>query len=113
MSEYTKCNAKLHVREMNPNKKMYLFYCEGCDDVHIFHVGSDWGDQHNWGFNGNLDCPSFTPSLLMRWKWGEEQVERVCHLVLTDGKINYCGDCTHKLAGQTVDMPNMLDWKYD
>ena len=31
-----------------------------------------------------------------------------CHLFVTDGKIIYCGDCTHELSGQTVDLPNIF-----
>ena len=29
----------------------------------------------------------------------------VCHSFVTDGLIQFLGDCTHALAGQTVDMP--------
>ena len=34
-------------------------------------------------------------------------VPKVCHTFVTDGRIQYLGDCTHALAGQTVDM---IDW---
>jgi hypothetical protein len=27
-----------------------------------------------------------------------------CHLFITDGKIEYLADCTHELAGKTVEM---------
>ena len=30
-----------------------------------------------------------------------------CHTFVTDGRIQFLGDCTHALAGQTVDLP---DW---
>ena len=33
---------------------------------------------------------------------------KVCHSFVTNGRIQYLGDCTHKLAGQTVDLP---DWE--
>jgi hypothetical protein len=29
-------------------------------------------------------------------------------LFVTDGRIQFLGDCTHALAGQTVDLP---DWE--
>jgi hypothetical protein len=29
----------------------------------------------------------------------------VCHSFVTDGRIQFLGDCTHALAGQTVDLP--------
>jgi hypothetical protein len=31
----------------------------------------------------------------------------LCHTFVTDGQIQYLGDCTHALAGQTVDLQEM------
>lgn len=31
----------------------------------------------------------------------------VCHSFVTDGRIQFLSDCTHSLAGQTVDLPEM------
>lgn len=39
--------------------------------------------------------------------WWEAQPNSVCHSVVTDGKIAFCSDCTHEMAGKTVDLP---DW---
>ena len=43
-----------------------------------------------------------------------EQQQRGVHshseheiIFVTDGKIQFLGDCTHALAGQTVDLPDM------
>jgi hypothetical protein len=33
----------------------------------------------------------------------------VCHFFVRAGKLDYCSDSTHALAGQVVDMP---DWPY-
>jgi len=33
----------------------------------------------------------------------------VCHSFVTDGRIQFLGDCTHTLAGQTVDLPDWTD----
>lgn len=64
------------------------------NDVHkIFPNGC-------WQWNGSLDKPSFTPSLLCDASTPEYR----CHLYVTDGKIIYCEDCHHELKGQTVDM---------
>jgi hypothetical protein len=62
-----------------------------------------------WQFNGNMEKPSFTPSLLntgnyYNEKTGQNDIECRCHLFVTDGKIQYCSDCTHELAGQTVEL---------
>jgi len=78
----------------------YSFKCPGCGWRHVF-----WTDSPHypkWAFNGNLDKPSFTPSLLDRWH--DERGDMRCHIVLTDGIINFCGDCSHPLAGQSIPM---------
>jgi hypothetical protein len=35
----------------------------------------------------------------------EWRTERVCHSFITDGQIQFLGDCTHPMAGQTVPIP--------
>lgn len=88
----------------------YSFYCPGCKHEHVYSVVND-GSQ--WQFNGNLENPSFTPSLLNRKIEKNEQTgvynkeTSRCHLFVTDGKIIYCGDCTHELKGQTVELPEI------
>ncbi len=44
----------------------------------------------------------FNPSLLC----DKDTPERRCHSFVKDGKIQYLKDCWHKLAGQTVDLPD-------
>lgn len=55
-----------------------------------------------WSFNGDVDNPTFNPSLLNRDNQGH-----VCHLFVRNGKIEYLGDCTHSLAGKVIDMEDM------
>lgn len=79
------------------------FECPGCDMPHSVQHGA--GEGPRWGWNGNADSPTFSPSILVRYPWGPEQVEKVCHSFVTDGRIQFLSDCTHELAGQTVDLP--------
>ena len=64
-----------------------------------------------WGFDGNLDSPTLTPSVLQQWnQWQGEGVpakRHVCHSFVRAGRIEFLGDCTHSLAGQTVDLPEI------
>jgi hypothetical protein len=69
-----------------------------------------------WSFDGRLESPTITPSILETWKrpaWtdddGAEQPERQCvnHFNISAGKIVYHGDCTHSCAGQTLEL---LPW---
>ena len=82
----------------------YFFYCPGCKQEHTYCVESD-GSQ--WRFNNNLESPSFTPSLLNTEFDKEGKVKSVCHLCVTDGKIQYCSDSKHEFAGQTIDLPEI------
>lgn len=78
------------------------FFCLGCDMPHTVQIGD--GPGARWGYNGNADAPTFTPSVLCRYKWSDG--DRVCHSFITDGQIQYLGDCTHHLAGKTIELPN-------
>lgn len=86
-------------------KESYLFNCPGCDCSHqIFVKGYNIG----WTFNGDLDKPTCSPSLLVRMgpgKWAGTQADQVCHSFIRDGQIQFLADCTHALAGQTVEIP--------
>jgi hypothetical protein len=63
-----------------------------------------------WGWNGSLDKPTFTPSILVKANYtSPNRLDDICHSFVTDGKIHFLGDCTHQLAGQTVDLPDLED----
>jgi len=96
---------------------LVLFQCPGCKCCHGPRVE---GTTHPvWGWNGSLEAPTFTPSILVRGTVPvtDDEVERimrgenvepkplVCHSFVTDGKIQFLSDSTHELAGQTVEIP--------
>lgn len=101
-------------RFSHPEMEAYTFECPGCRMEHMIYV--DYTPEYEkklkegkfgtpkWGFNKNLDRPTFTPSLLCRWSYGPENVKKVCHSFITDGRIQFLPDCTHELKGQTVDL---------
>lgn len=74
-----------------PQSNMLLFYCPACKEHH--------GVNSSWNFNGDYDKPTFSPSILVTW--GDD---RRCHSFVRDGKIQFLSDCTHELAGETVEM---------
>jgi hypothetical protein len=95
------------------------FWCPGCEMMHAVSVGQGPGPR--WGYNGNPEAPTFTPSILVRTghfvepngkhcdksgdpEWPCDCV--CCHSFVTDGRIQFLGDCTHALAGQTVELPD-------
>lgn len=100
------------------------FRCPGCGDWHSVAIGGAKNSSGaTWGFNGNLEKPTFTPSLLVKcghyvdgkhpcWcDYKKEHPEKdvptcyVCHSFITDGRIQFLSDCTHPLSGQTVELP--------
>lgn len=103
----------------------YSFKCPGCGDHHDVRTE---GTNAVWTFNGNVESPTFSPSLLITcghyvmrgadgrcWcTYNAEQVAKGkppapvvcyrCHSFVRDGRIQFLGDCTHKHAGQTLEL---------
>ncbi len=83
-----------------------LFLCPGCKSHHPFRIASATpATRPVWGWNGSMDKPTFTPSLLVN----QHHPESRCHSFVTDGRIQFLGDCWHDLKNQTVDLPPH-DW---
>lgn len=118
--------AKLSNILRSSNDNGLNFMCPGCGEVHHVQYGEGTGPR--WKWNGSVEKPTFAPSILVTtghycnpgdvvgncacdfqqrypdqspWPWPCSR----CHSYITDGRIQFLGDCTHKLAGQTVDLP--------
>ena len=77
-----------------------FWYCPGCECNHVVPVM-----EGRWTFNGSLENPSLYPSV--RITTTVNGIDSQCHVVMTDGKLNFCSDCTHKFNGQIVEMEEM------
>jgi len=91
----------------------YRLNCPGCEGPHVIYVG-EWTDrngrQHTgWTFNGDVDAPTFNPSLLVHEvKYPEGDVGQPrCHSFIRGGKIQFLGDCGHPLKNQTVGLADV------
>lgn len=85
----------------------YYFDCPGCLSGHIVTVSPNRAENGaSWKFNGDLNRPTFNPSIMSRWQFNPEinKPDKVCYLFVTDGMIRFLGDCTHPLKGRAVDM---------
>ncbi len=88
----------------------YMHWCPGCEGFHAVYV-----EQPNpvtgarWTFDGNLDSPTFAPSVLV---FTSESGERktLCHYFIRSGMIEFCGDSPHALSGKTVPLPDVPGW---
>jgi hypothetical protein len=86
-------------------EELWLFECPGCKIGHSPITKSQ--SRPCWGFNGDVEKPTFTPSILVRWPDPDGGPETVCHSFVRDGNIEFLGDCTHSLAGKTVPLPQI------
>lgn len=96
----------------------YVFDCPGCKMQHMPVVGYEASYKERtltagrgapqWGFNGDINSPTFTPSLLIR-EYEGQNVVRVCHFFIKNGTIEFLNDCTHPLKGRTVPMAEVGD----
>lgn len=107
------------------------YWCQGCDQMHsVVTEGAG-----AWGYNGNPEAPTFTPSVLLRnghyasthkpggrcWcDYNREHPDDedrmicvVCHTFITDGMVQFLGDCTHQFAGQTLPLPDLPEQHKD
>jgi hypothetical protein len=83
-----------------------MFECPGCGLGHAVAVRPATLDNgHSWDWNGSLERPTFSPSINAAWEQ-HGQPQR-CHSFVANGRIQFLGDCTHALAGQTVDLPEI------
>lgn len=105
-----------------PNEQYYAISCPGCHENHMFIVP-------RWTFNGDMENPTISPSLLVRsghyipehagdcrCDYNKAHAEEPapfkcysCHSFIRDGKIQFLSDSTHELTGQTVDLPDYED----
>src|SRR5574337_834951 len=102
-----------------------MFFCPGCNCGHgVWVTGPNKKSKSTWTWNGSLDKPTFSPSIKITYEtavppvtpenldefkrnpWPQTKEVKICHSHVTDGKITFCPDSTHALAGKTVDLPD-------
>lgn len=77
----------------------YCVFCPACKCGHMF--------DSRWEFNGDMDRPTFRPSMLVHEHKFGNRIRPACHSFITNGFITFLDDCGHELAGQQVELP---DW---
>jgi len=89
--------AKFRIIPESETVNQLQFMCPGCKEVHSLN--------NTWSFNNDVNNPTVSPSVLVRWTYAG--VPKICHSFITNGKIQFLNDCTHELADQTVDLPEI------
>lgn len=105
-----------------------VLWCPGCEQpaedgemhggLHMLPVTG--AGRPTWSFDGNLEAPTLSPSILTRYEHArrrrvaggelEDVGLFVCHSYLRAGVWEFLGDCTHELAGQRVPAVPLPDW---
>jgi hypothetical protein len=98
-----------------------IIKCPGCKTFHT--LNTDPSKKPCWGFNGDFEKPTFSPSILERSGHCSGHFQGdikdcyfckeglnlcyVCHSFVRDGMIQFLSDCTHELAGKTVPLEDI------
>ena len=103
--------------ELDTEDRMILIEDNGQKSALLYMPGLPMHVQINltgphpvWGWNGNTQHPTFSPSILTRIPWGPERKEIVNHVFIRDGLISYLSDCTHEFAGKGMALPTLEEW---
>lgn len=78
-------------------------WCPGCNDLHAIWVRDpETGTRPKveWIWNGNMGQLNVNESILVTG--GSENIR--CHSHIKAGQWRFLSDCTHRMAGMTVDM---------
>ncbi len=97
--------AKLKFIYEYQGEMVYGFRCPACNESHQVRLGGPYA----WHWNESLDCPTIMPSIMVN-RGQQNPTAYQCHSHVTDGKIQFCEDCSHSFRGQTLDLP---DWQDD
>jgi len=84
----------------------YTFFCPGCKKYHGVWTTNRNDNQAIWQFNGDINKPTVSPSLLVRFSYSDGS-SAICHSFIREGKIEFLSDCTHELANQTIELPEI------
>ncbi len=92
--------SKILLKDYNPDfdKRQLWYWCPGCRHRHSV-------DPQVHKFNADFERPTFSPSLLLQYV--KQSGPYTCHSYIENGEIRFLGDCTHEMAGQTVQLPGI------
>jgi hypothetical protein len=85
----------------------YHHWCPACDQPHGIATAERNRYGAIWSFNGDLERPTFHPSIRCFMTDEDGRQETLCHYFIKNGMIEFCGDNPHALNGRTVPL---CDW---
>jgi hypothetical protein len=104
---------RLSTKLYEARKGQVGFYCPACKHIHYVYVDGYEHGGARWEFNGDVDSPTFQPSLSIQTNYPRTQEEYdkpityvQCHLFIVNGNIQYLSDSPHAYSGQTIPIPD-------
>jgi hypothetical protein len=103
--EYIECPASraLYIRLMFP-----VEFAPLRERILAVQTSGKQDGTPNWTWNGSIDAPTLQPSILTKWQAGDGNgnpgPDIVCHSFVNDGMVEFLSDCTHNLAGQSLEL---------
>lgn len=88
----------------------YMIFCPGCRCGHLVHVDPYKNEEtgSSWGFNGDVEKPTFTPSILVTGVVSDtDPTLRICHSFVRDGVMQFLMDSTHDKRGCLVPLEDI------
>ena len=82
----------------------YIFECAGCKCGHLVTTERKNERGAQWRFNGNMDEPTFHPSIHIYTEGFNGEKQTVCHCIITSGFIQFLNDCAHDHKGKMIPM---------
>jgi hypothetical protein len=98
--------------DLDGERSGFTHWCPGCDAAHEYVTerrdGKHDADHPVWTFNGNVESPTFSPSMRLFIPAHDGlPMKTMCHYILTAGKIEFCIDSAHALSGKIVPLPEL------
>lgn len=104
--------SKVYVATTPLLKGRVSWVCPGCKGEHNVTVsGTKNSMGATWGWNGSVDNPTFTPSVMVQYHHPTKNIAYQCHCFVRNGVIEFLGDCNHELRGQKVPMTEYPEGK--
>jgi hypothetical protein len=87
---------------------LHEHWCPGCNGMHQIAVDTPFRNGARWTWDGNAAAPTFSPSINITVDYSRTgRPPKCCHYFIRSGRIEFCGDSTHLMAGQTADLPDI------
>lgn len=112
---------KSQLRTIDDHGTVYqalVFICPGCaaggpegyEGLHMLPVNAPNIGKASWDWNGDLERPTLSPSILTNKDNTEASSHPRCHSFLKNGVFEFLSDFTHPLANMQVEMPDLPEW---